>query len=36
MEIAIKNRPKLNKSLLEYHIEKYNELNNIPIALYYY
>ena len=35
MEITIKNRCKLNKSLLTYDIEKYNELNNIPIALYY-
>ena len=35
MEIAIKNRPKLNKSLLICDKEKYNELNNIPIALYY-
>ena len=35
MEIAIKNKPKLNESLLKYDTEKYNELNNIPIALYY-
>ena len=34
MEIAIKNRPKLNKSLLISDKEKYDELNNIPIALY--
>ena len=35
MEITIKNRCKLNKSLLTYDTEKYNELNIIPIALYY-
>ena len=35
MEITIKNRCKLNKSLLTYDIEKHNELNNTPIALYY-
>ena len=34
MELTIKNRPKLNKSLLKCDIEKYNELSNIPIALY--
>ena len=34
MEMAIKNRPKLIKSLLVCDAEKYNELNNIPIALY--
>ena len=34
MEIAIKNRSKLNKSLSKYDKEKYNEVNNIPIALY--
>ena len=35
MEVAIKNRPKLNESLLKCDTEKYDELNNIPIALYY-
>ena len=35
MEIAIKNRRKLNESLLICDRGKYNELNNIPIALYY-
>ena len=35
MEIKIKNRHKLNESLLVCDREKYNELNNIPIALYY-
>ena len=35
MEITIKNSHKLNKSLLIYDREKYNELNNIPIALYH-
>ena len=35
MKITIKNRPKLNESLLICDREKYNELNNIPIALYY-
>ena len=35
MEITIKNRHKLNESLLTYDGEKYNELNNVPIALYY-
>ena len=35
MEIAIKNRPKLNKSLLKCDTEKYNELNDLPITLYY-
>ena len=35
MEIAIKNRLKLNESLSTCDKEKYNELNNIPIALYY-
>ena len=35
MEITIKNRPKLKESLLKCDKEKYNELNNIPIALYY-
>ena len=34
MELTTKNRPKLNKSLLKCDIEKYNELSNIPIALY--
>lgn len=35
MEIKTKNTPKLNKSLLISDIEKYNELNNILITLYY-
>ena len=35
MEISIKNRPKLNESLLKCDKEKYNELNNILIALCY-
>ena len=35
MEITIKNKYKLNESLLTYDREKDNELNNIPIALYY-
>ena len=35
MEITIKKRPNLNESLLICDKEKYNELNNIPIALYY-
>ena len=35
MEITRKNRWKLNKSLLICDKEKYNELNSIPIALYY-
>ena len=35
MEITIKNNSQLNKSLLAYGIEKYHELNNIPISLYY-
>ena len=35
MEIAIKNKYKLNESLLTFDKEKYNELNNIPIDLYY-
>ena len=35
MEIAIKDKPELNKLLYRYDVEKYNELNNIPIALYY-
>ena len=35
MERRIKNRHKLNESLLTYDREKYNELNNVPIALYY-
>ena len=35
MEITIKSKYKLNESLLTYDREKDNELNNIPIALYY-
>ena len=35
IEITINNRHKLNESLLVCDREKYNELNNIPIALYY-
>ena len=35
MEITIKNSHKLNESLLICDREKYNELSNIPIALYY-
>ena len=35
MEITIKNKHKLNESLLICDKKKYNELNNIPIALYY-
>ena len=34
MEITIKNRYKLNESLLICDREKYNELNSIPIAFY--
>ena len=34
MEITVKNRAKLNECLLLCDREKYNELNNIPIALY--
>ena len=34
MEITIKNRHKLNESLLICDREKYNELNSIPIAFY--
>ena len=35
MEITIKNRHKFNEPLLICDREKYNELNNIPVALYY-
>ena len=35
MEIKIKNKPELNKSLLIRDEEKHEQLNNIPIALYY-
>lgn len=35
MEIYMKNNYKLNKSLQEYDKEKYNELNDIPICMYY-
>ena len=34
MEITIKSKHKLNESLLICDKEKYDELNNIPIALY--
>ena len=34
IEISIKSRCKLNKSLITYDIEKHNELNNIPVTLY--
>ena len=35
MEIKIENINNLNKSLAIYDKEKYDELNKIPIALYY-
>ena len=34
-KLTIKSRHNLNQSLLICDIEKHNELNNIPIALYY-